>query len=166
MEAATRKAQWKPPVPMPEKPKPRKEPEKPIPVEPACVRRARSCWRCLPRPPRWWWLLSRSIGSTLEELCGAVGFPAPCPCWVEHVTFSGLDADCRNEEVQEMVDAMGMTPGDLRTMKAAFRDCDWDNGGDVSTDEFMAWLGEKVTPFSRSLFRLADLDDSGFIDFA
>lgn len=30
----------------------------------------------------------------------------------------------------------------------------------------MKWLGVQITPFSRSLFRLADMDDSGVLNFA
>ena len=156
VETATKKTQWKPPLDMPAKP-PQKTPKPlPVPVDGCCLRAAKKCWRICPRPPRWWWTFTRGCGTNLAWAFGAVGLPAPCPCYVEHVTFHDS-----NEDVQELVEALGLTQSDLRELKSAFRDCDWDDGGDVSTDEFMAWLGEKVAPFSRSLFRLADMDDSG-----
>ena len=118
---------------------------------------------CLPRPPRWWWSISREVGTDLDWVLGAMGLGAfsPCPCWVDRVSFKG-----ENDEVQELVEALGLTQSDLRELKSAFRDCDWNGGGDVSVEEFHAWIKEPCTPFSRSLFRLADMDDSGLIDFA
>jgi hypothetical protein len=45
------------------------------------------------------------------------------------------------------------------------KDADYDRGGELSTEEVFAWFGEPITPFSKSIFRLADMDDSGLIDF-
>ena len=47
----------------------------------------------------------------------------------------------------------------------AFQDADWDGGGELSTEELFAWFGEPVTAFSKTIFRLADMDDSGMLDF-
>ena len=49
--------------------------------------------------------------------------------------------------------------------RQAFQDADWDGGGELSTEELFAWFGEPVTPFSKTIFRLADMDDSGMLDF-
>lgn len=133
VETSTRRTQWTPPLDMPTKPPPK--PKKPVPVlvDSCCVRAARHCWRIQPRPPRWWWSISRSCGTNLKWACSAAGLPSPCPCYyVENISFHDS-----NEDVQELVEALGLTQADLRELKAAFRDCDWDDGGDVSTVSFL-----------------------------
>lgn len=70
--------------------------------------------------------------------------------WPEHVetlTILGLSQE-RSMEVFE-----------------AFIDIDADNGGEISIDEFHAWLSFDVTKFSERVFRILDMDGSGFLDF-
>jgi Ca2+-binding EF-hand superfamily protein len=50
-------------------------------------------------------------------------------------------------------------------LREAFREADWDDSGAMSAEEMFAWLKEPLTTYSQSIFKLADMDDSGLVDF-
>ncbi|KAJ8603735.1 hypothetical protein CTAYLR_000250 [Chrysophaeum taylorii] len=68
-------------------------------------------------------------------------------------------------EHQEVFEILGLSPERGMEVFEAFVEIDEDNGGEISIEEFHAWLGFSVTKFSERVFGILDLDGSGFLDF-
>lgn len=66
---------------------------------------------------------------------------------------------------QAVVEALMLTQGDLKRMKARFKAIDVDGSGEIDYDEFFEMIQEPRSPYADNLFTLIDVDGSGEIDF-
>jgi len=164
VNAETKETVWRPPGKYPERPVTPPPVVLPPKVDPAWLQFLKAgtglCCRVadsvLPAPPRWWIAIKRQMRLGFDSMgCGECCGALPVP-------FEGPAA----QEALEIVEALGLSQGDVHALREGFQDADYDGGGQLTTEEVFAWLdNEPITPFSRSIFKLADMDDSGLLDF-
>ena len=64
-----------------------------------------------------------------------------------------------------MCDAIGLLPEEIKKLRYAFLQIDYDESGEVDADEFLEFVDERRSPFTDHIFKHFDSDGSGEVDF-
>ncbi len=69
-----------------------------------------------------------------------------------------------SESAQRYADSIGLQNPELKKLLTIFQMIDYDESGEIDADEFMEFINEKKTPFTKHIFNLIDEDGSGEVD--
>ena len=66
---------------------------------------------------------------------------------------------------QVHADSIGLLPIEIKKLRYAFMQIDYDESGEVDADEFLEFVDERRSPFTDHIFKHFDSDGSGEVDF-
>jgi Ca2+-binding EF-hand superfamily protein len=66
---------------------------------------------------------------------------------------------------QKHTDKIGLLPTEIKKLRYAFMQIDYDESGEVDADEFLEFVDERRSPFTDHIFSHFDSDGSGEVDF-
>ncbi len=68
-------------------------------------------------------------------------------------------------QAQRQADSIGLQNDELKKLRYAFMQIDYDESGEVDADEFLEFVDERRSPFTDHIFKAFDSDGSGEVDF-